>query len=108
MEESSERDLDPRSAEEWEAVRRAGYRLVDLLVSSHQGLRDGPCWQKVPPSVRAALREPPPQEGFGIEAALERAERLVYAYPTGNRHPRFWGWVKGAGTLPGILGQWMA
>jgi aromatic-L-amino-acid/L-tryptophan decarboxylase len=106
--EPPQRDLDPRNPEEWQAVRRAGYRLVDQLVLRHQQLRDEPCWRAMPAELRAALQQEPPRDGLGIEAALARAERLIEPFGTGNLHPRFWGWVLGAGNLPGILGQWLA
>jgi aromatic-L-amino-acid/L-tryptophan decarboxylase len=44
----------------------------------------------------------------GIEVAMEQALTLVAPYGTGNLSPRFWGWVLGAGNLPGLLGQWLA
>jgi glutamate/tyrosine decarboxylase-like PLP-dependent enzyme len=62
----------------------------------------------MPAHVREALKASPPRSGIGITAALERAQTLIFPYGTGNLHPRFWGWVIGAGSLPGILGQWLA
>ncbi|NTV73286.1 MAG: hypothetical protein HGA66_03655 [Holophaga sp.] len=105
---SPEPDLDPRSPEEWEEARRAAHRLVDRVLDQHRDLRQEPCWRPMPQEARSALAAAPPREGLGLEEALARAEALIEPYGTGNRHPRFWGWVLGAGTLPGLLGQWMA
>lgn len=100
--------LDPRTEEEWEQVRRAAHRLVDLTLDRHQRIRESACWQPVPEGARKRLAEVAPAQGLGIEESFALAEALVEPYTTGNRHPRFWGWVKGAGTLPGLLGSWMA
>jgi glutamate/tyrosine decarboxylase-like PLP-dependent enzyme len=108
MTEPREPHLDPRDEQEWEEARRAAHRLVDRVLDQHRGLRDGACWTPVPEPVKDALRAPAPRQGLGLERALELAEALVEPYSSGNRHPRFWGWVKGAGTIPGLLGQWLA
>lgn len=100
--------LDPRTAEEWEAVRRVGHDLVDRVIAMHRELRDGPCWQSMPEAVRAQLATPPTRAGIGIEAAMARAQELLLPYGSGNLHPRFWGWVIGAGTVQGMLGSWLA
>ena len=100
--------LDPRTEEEWEAARRAGHRLVDQMIEQHRSIAEGPCWRPMPQGARKALAQAAPPEGLGIEAAMQQAETLIQPYTSGNRHPRFWGWVKGAGTVPGILGAWLA
>jgi len=100
--------LDPRTDAEWEAYRQAGHRLVDLVLERHRTLRDQPCWTPPAAEVRPAYLEPAPREGLGLAEAMAKAERCILPYGTGNLHPRFWGWVLGAGNLPGMLGQWMA
>jgi len=100
--------LDPRTPEEWEEARQAAHRLADRLIEEHRALAEGPCWRPMPAAVRQELAQAVPAQGLGLAAALERAETLIQPYTSGNRHPRFWGWVKGAGTVPGILGAWMA
>jgi glutamate/tyrosine decarboxylase-like PLP-dependent enzyme len=105
---SPEPNLDPRSEAEWAEARAAAHRLVDQVLDQHRGIGDGACWTPVPEPVRAALKAGAPRAGLGLEAALAEAERLIQPYSSGNRHPRFWGWVKGAGTIPGLLGQWLA
>lgn len=106
--EPTEPTLDPRSEEEWAQAKAAAHRLVDQVFDAHRGLREGACWTPIPPDVRERLKAEASREGLGLEAALAQAEALIQPYPSGNRHPRFWGWVKGAGTVPGLLGQWMA
>jgi aromatic-L-amino-acid decarboxylase len=105
---AAEPHLDPSTEAEWEAARQAGHRLVDQMIEEHRSLGQGACWQPMPEGVRKELAQAAPVVGHGIEAAMKQAEALIQPYTSGNRHPRFWGWVKGAGTVPGILGAWMA
>jgi glutamate/tyrosine decarboxylase-like PLP-dependent enzyme len=100
--------LDPASPKEWEALRQAGHRLVDQVLARHRDLRSGPCWQAPSPEARSHYADPAPREGVGIERAMAMAEQRIVRHGTGNLHPRFWGWVIGAGNLPGILGQWLS
>jgi len=88
--------------------RRTGHRIVDEAIARHRSLREAPCWQPVPEGVKRGLNQAAPVRGLGLEAALAKAAELIQPHGTGNLHPRFWGWVLGAGNLPGILGQWMA
>jgi aromatic-L-amino-acid/L-tryptophan decarboxylase len=101
-------DLDPRGEEEWAALQRAGLRLLDYTIERYRGLRARSAHEPVPARVKQALAEAPPRHGLGVEAALERALELIAPYGPGNIGPRFWGWVLGAGNLPGMLGQWLA
>lgn len=100
--------LDPRTEAEWEAFRQAGYRIVDLALSRHRNLRNQPCWTPPSAEARPSFLEAAPKEGMGLEFALAKAEHDILPYGTGNLHPRFWGWVLGAGNLPGMVGQWLA
>lgn len=100
--------LDPRSAEEWAALERAGRRLLEHTLERYRSLGEATAYEPVPPRVKQALSEAPPRAGLGVEAALERALELVAPHGPGNIGPRFWGWVLGAGNLPGMLGQWLA
>lgn len=108
MQRSEERDLDPETDEEWAALRRAALRLLEHELDAHRGLRTGACYRAPPPDVATELRERPSPGGLDIERLVERALRLIAPYGLGNRSPRFWGWVVGAGTLPGMLGQLLA
>lgn len=101
-------DLDPRNEEEWAALRRAGLRLLDATLERYRGLRAHSAYAPVPARVKQALAEAPSRDGLGVEAALGRALELIAPHGPGNIGPRFWGWVLGAGNLPGMLGQWLA
>ncbi len=98
-------DLDPA---DWEAFRALLHRAADGVVDDLAGVRQGPAWRPVPDAVKAALREPLPRGGEPLDATLAAFDELVRPYPTGNRHPRFFGWVHGAGNAPGVLAELLA
>ncbi len=97
--------LDPA---DWEAFRRLLHEAVDGIVDELATLRDRPVWKPVPDAVKAALREPLPRAGEPLESTYARFAELIAPYPTGNRHPRFFGWVHGAGTPAGVLAELLA
>jgi glutamate/tyrosine decarboxylase-like PLP-dependent enzyme len=97
--------LDPA---DWEAFRRLLHVAVDGVVDDLAHVRSEPAWQPVPDDVKAALREPLPRGGEPLEATLASFDELIRPYPTGNRHPRFFGWVHGAGNAPGVLAELLA
>jgi aromatic-L-amino-acid/L-tryptophan decarboxylase len=97
--------LDPA---DWDAFRRVLHAAVDGIVDDLAGVREGPAWRPVPDAVKAALREPLPRGGEPLETTLARFDELIRPYPTGNRHPRFFGWVHGAGNAAGVLAELLA
>lgn len=97
--------LDP---DDWDAFRRLMHDAVDGVVDDLARVRDEPAWRPVPGGVKDALREPLPRAGESLETALARYDELIRPYPTGNRHPRFFGWVHGAGNAAGVLAEVLA
>jgi glutamate/tyrosine decarboxylase-like PLP-dependent enzyme len=101
----TERALDPV---DWQAFRAEAHRAVDALVDHISSPREQAGWRPVPPTVASRLRAPFSPEGVGLPDALDAAIRDVLAYPTGNAHPRFWGWVMGSGAPTAIVGDLLA
>ncbi|MDB5073074.1 MAG: cytochrome ubiquinol oxidase subunit [Candidatus Eremiobacteraeota bacterium] len=97
--------LDPA---DWDRFRRLLHEAVDGVVDDLAGVRDQPAWRPVPDTVKAALREPLPRGGEPLETTLARFDELIRPYPTGNRHPRFFGWVHGAGNAAGVMAELLA
>jgi aromatic-L-amino-acid decarboxylase len=97
--------LDP---DDWETFRRTLHAAVDGVVDQLATVSDGPAWRPVPEAVKTALREPLPRGGEPLEATYARFAELIAPYSTGNRHPRFFGWVHGAGTPAGVLAELLA
>ena len=94
--------LDP---EDREAFRAAAHAHLDRLLDHVEGAASGPVWRPVPDDVRARLNETPPIQGQGLDRVLTDFNNFILPYGTGNIHPRFFGWVHGAGTPSGILAE---
>ena len=94
--------LDP---EDWDDFRAHAHAHLDRLLNHVQGIESGPVWQVMPDTIRQQLAEPPPKLGQGLHHVLDDFNQLILPYGTGNTHPRFFGWVHGAGTPTGILAE---
>jgi aromatic-L-amino-acid/L-tryptophan decarboxylase len=105
---------DPPSAEEtldppdWNDLKRLGHQMVDEMMDYLSTVRQRPAWRSVPTDVRERLRAPLPEEPQGMASAYADFVENVLPYPTGNIHPRFWGWVKGTGSAEGMLAEMLA
>jgi glutamate/tyrosine decarboxylase-like PLP-dependent enzyme len=100
-----EETLDPA---DWDELRRAGHRMVDDMLDYLASVRSRPAWQPVPESVKTALSAGLPLQPSPIDAVYEEFTRHVLPFPTGNIHPRFWGWVMGTGTPVAMLADMLA
>ena len=94
--------LDPK---DWSKFRTAAHAELDRLLDHVANIADGPVWRPMPEAVRQQLKEPLPHDPQGLDRVLDDFNRLVLPYGTGNTHPRFFGWVHGAGTPTGILAE---
>ena len=97
--------LDPKN---WDELRALGHRMLDDTFDAMASVRERPVWQPLPDDVRNRLQEPIPYEGSDAAAVYEMFQRDIQPYPTGNTHPRYWGWVKGTGTPLGMLAEMLA
>ena len=100
-----EETLDPP---DWNDLKRLGHRMVDEMMDYLASVRERPVWRPVPPEVRQRLRAALPEAPEGLAAAYADFAANVLPYPTGNIHPRFWGWVKGTGSAEGMLAEMLA
>jgi glutamate/tyrosine decarboxylase-like PLP-dependent enzyme len=105
---SKEISLDPADARGWEELRALGHQMVDDMLEHLRTARERPVWRPVPAEVRARLSGPAPREPTPAAAVYEEFKRDVLPYPTGNTHPRFWGWVIGTGTPLAMLADMLA
>jgi glutamate/tyrosine decarboxylase-like PLP-dependent enzyme len=78
--------------------------------SSHlSGLGGKPVWRPVPTGLAAELAlQRLPESGADPAALLGDIEQRVLAYPMGNGHPAFFGWVNAAPHPAGIAGALLA
>ncbi|MBU3672621.1 MAG: amino acid decarboxylase [Sinobacteraceae bacterium] len=98
--------LDPQ---DWEAFRALAHRMIDDSLDHLSTLRDRPPWTPPSAEVVAALSgEPLPRAPQGAEQVYAEFLQHVLPYTAGNRHPRFWGWMKSNGTPLGMMADMLA
>jgi len=100
-----EESLDPQ---DWDELRSLGRQMIDDMLSYLQTVRERPVWSPMPEDVRAAFQEPLPRSPVKPSDVYRDFRKNVLPYPTGNIHPRFWGWVIGTGTPFGMLAEMLA
>ena len=100
-----EPDLDPR---DWEAFRAAGRLALDRMIDHLATLRGRKVWQQAPRAVRAHFETEMPQPPRDIADVLGDVFADIEPYAGGNTHPLFMGWVQGAGTPAGMVGEMIA
>lgn len=94
--------LDPK---DWNEFRRLAHSALDDAIDYLRDVGKRPVWQPVPDKVKERLNEPLPISPQGLETTYRDFLELVLPYPTGNIHPRFWGWVHGTGLPAGIISE---
>jgi aromatic-L-amino-acid decarboxylase len=77
------------------------------MVDRFQTEGQGPVWRPTPDEVRDRFREPLPTGPAPLDQVLDRVRRDLLPYTLGNTHPRFHGWVHGAGSPAGALGEFL-
>jgi aromatic-L-amino-acid decarboxylase len=97
--------LDPQ---DWSAFRTLSHAALDDALDYLQGVRDRPAWSEMPQDVRQRLEEPMPREAASLEEVYREFASSIFPYNSGNIHPRFFGWVQGAGTPTGVLAELLA
>ena len=92
-----------------EQMRQMGYDAVDLLVDRITKLADGPVLQTATrEEMEAKLAGPAPAEGRDFAGLLAQLDADVLPWVGHFDHPRFFGYIPGAGTWPGALGDLIA
>jgi aromatic-L-amino-acid decarboxylase len=97
--------LDPT---DWASVRKLGHQMIDDMFDNLETLRDRPVWQPVPDDVKSSLQEDLPMQGKPLPEVYQDFKTNVLPFPTGNIHPRFWGWVMTNGTPTSMLADMLA
>src|SRR2546422_3816143 len=91
-----------------EALRPSGTGGVANMLDFRGRRGGGRVGRPAPADGRARLSGPAPREPTPAETVYEEFKRDVLPYPTGNTHPRFWGWVIGTGTPLAMLADMLA
>jgi len=97
--------LDPP---DWSAFRAEAHAALDFCLDHLSTVAEGPVWRPVPDSVKAVFSAPLPRNGTPLDRILDDCRSAIVPYATGNLHPRFFGWVHGAGTPVGMVAEMMA
>ena len=99
------RNLDPS---DWNTFRSLSHALLDDLISHIETIRERPVWQPAPAASRDRFSQPLPHRERSLDSVLDDVRAHIIPYATGNLHPRFMGWVHGAGTPIGMLAEMVA
>ena len=98
---NADESLDP---ENWDQFELVAHQALSEAIELLKSVRSRPTWQPVPPEVRERLSgEQVPHEPTSLQDVYQQIAEDVIPYPTGNIHPRFWGWVMGTGTADGLV-----
>jgi len=101
----TDNSLDPA---DWDATRDQAHRMLDDMLDHIRHIRDEPVWQPMPQEKREEFRAPLPHGPQALEDIHAEFLSSILPYGSGNTHPRFMGWVQGAGTVPGMLADMLA
>lgn len=88
--------LDPS---DWDAFRAAAHDMLDASIDQMMTARMGRVWTPLPDDQKSALTAPLPRQGSDINSQMQ----ALLPHGVGNTHPRFFGWVHGAGTPSNIM-----
>lgn len=89
-------------------IRDAGARAIDLIADHLTTLRERPVFQPVPPSLAAESETTTLPQATPLADLWREVETRVLAYPFGNGHPRFFGWVNSPPAIIGVLASALA
>jgi len=92
--------LDP---EDWEALCQEAHAALDAAFAHMRGRAEAPVWRRPPDDLRAKLRAALPGDATPTPTLVSRIVDEFLPYDVGNTHPRFFGWVHGAGTPEGVI-----
>jgi glutamate/tyrosine decarboxylase-like PLP-dependent enzyme len=90
-------------------IKRVGYRVVDMISDYLSTMPGRPVFRPCPPNLIGSFMDGPlPQEGEGVDALLDEFASKVAAFPFGNGHPRFFGWVNSPPAIIGVFAEALA
>lgn len=94
-------DLDPA---DWRMFETQVTRVLQAALEKMQSAQDGPVWIPPPEELKASLSRRVPTDGMELSELATQLETLL-PYGVGNTHPRFFGWVHGAGSPGNLLAE---
>jgi len=100
-----EETLDPRN---WNEMEQLGMQMVADMMHNLSTVRDRKAWQAPTEEVKKYFQQQAPAEGNAPSTIYADFKSNILPYPTGNIHPRFWGWVMGNGSPLAMLADMLA
>ena len=97
----SKGDLDPK---DWDAFRADAHAMLDKSIDKMAHADEGRVWTPLPDKIRAQFQRELPRKGSSANALMAD----ILPYGVGNTHPRFFGWVHGAGAPSGVMADMAA
>lgn len=94
-------DLDPK---DWDAFENALDTVLKAAIDKLKTADQGRVWTPPPDALKQSLIEPIPASGLPLDTLTQRLVELL-PYGVGNTHPRFFGWVHGAGAPGNLLAE---
>lgn len=94
-------DLDPK---DWGAFKDALDTVLKAAIEKLQTADQDRVWTPPPDALKQRLGEPIPASGLPLDMLTQRLVELL-PYGVGNTHPRFFGWVHGAGAPGNLLAE---
>ncbi len=92
----------------WEPFAATAHRALNDAIDRMRTIGRRPPWRPVPEGVKQKLSTALPEKPRGLDEVYATFRDHIAPYPTGNGHPRFWGWVMGTGTAEGMLADLLA
>ncbi len=102
---SSEATLDP---DDWERYRASSIAILDQLIDYLKTVRERPVWREPPVELIERAGAEPPLGPRSLDEIWRWVSDQILPHPTGNIHPRFFGWVHGTGTVGGVVAEMIA
>lgn len=90
--------LDP---EDWDQYAATVHQMVDDAIAKMRTANEGRVWTAFPEEKKAEQSQPLPHAGTPLAHVQQQIAEFL-PYNVGNTHPRFFGWVHGAGS-PGNM-----
>ncbi len=82
--------------------------MLDDMLDYIATIRERPVWVPMPDGVRQHFRSGISRHPAPLRDVHREFMDFVLPYAGGNVHPRFMGWVQGAGTVTGMLAEMLA
>lgn len=93
--------LDPK---DWDAFRASAHMMLDASIDKLAHAGEGRVWTPLPEAQKADIQNNLPVKGTNTAEMQKQLESFL-PYGVGNTHPRFFGWVHGAGAPSGLLAE---